>query len=137
MAVTFDHAVRFEEVDAAGIVFFARFFNWCHDAMECFFGGLSGGYVELITKRRIGFPTVHLTADWKAPVRYGDVARVETSVTKIGSTSCTFRHVMTRLRDGVHVATVDQVVVATNLDTMTKLTLPDDARALLEAHRAA
>lgn len=137
MAVVFEHAVRFEEVDAAGIVFFARFFNWCHDAMERFFGDLSGGYVDLITKRRIGFPTVHLTSDWKAPMRYGDVARIETSVTKIGSTSFTFRHVMTRTRDGVRVATVDHVVVATNLDTVTKMPLPDDARELLERHRAA
>ena len=54
MAVVFEHAVRFEEVDAAGIVFFARFFNWCHEAMERFFDAITGGYVDLITRRRVG-----------------------------------------------------------------------------------
>lgn len=137
MAVDYERAVRFEEVDAAGIAFFARFFNWCHEAMERFFDGVEGGYVKLITKRRVGFPAVHLTADWKAPLRYGDVVRITTSVTQIGTTSATFRYVLTRTSDGVHAATIEHVTVATNLDTMTKQPLPDDCRRLLEAHREA
>lgn len=134
MAIAFEHSVRFEEVDAAGIVFFARFFHWCHDAMAHFFAGVPDGYVGLITKRRIGFPTVHVSSDWKAPLRYGDVVRIDTTVTKIGTTSFALRHVMTRTRDEIHVATVHHVVVATRLDTVEKLTLPADVRAVLEAH---
>ena len=77
---TYERAVRFEEVDAAGIAFFARFFNWCHEAMERFFDGVEGGYVGLITRRKVGFPAVHTQADWRAPLRYGDVMRIDTSV---------------------------------------------------------
>ena len=135
MAVVYERPVRFEEVDAAGIAFFARFFNWCHEAMERFFDGVPGGYVDLITRRRIGFPAIHLTADWKTPLRYGDVARIETSVLKVGTTSATLRYTLTRTSDGAHVATIEHVTVATNLDTMTKRPLPDDCRALLELHR--
>lgn len=127
--------VRFEEVDAAGVVFFAHFFGWCHEALERFFDPLPGGYVDLITKRRIGFPSVHLSADWRAPLRYGDVALIAVSVRAIGTTSATFRYVLTRASDNVHVATVDHVTVATDLDTMTKRPLPDDCRALLESQR--
>ena len=134
MAVVYERAVRFEEVDAAGIAFFARFFNWCHEAMERFFDGVPGGYVDLIMRRRVGFPAVHLEADWKAPLRYGDVARIETSIVKIGTTSATLRYVLTRTRDGVHAATIDHVTVSTDLDTMSKRPLPDDCRALLEQH---
>ncbi len=137
MAVEYVRAVRFEEVDAAGIAFFARFFHWCHEAMERFFDGVPGGYVDLITRRRVGFPAVHLEADWKTPLRYGDAAKIETSVTKVGSTSATFRYVLTRVSDGAHVATIEHVTVATDLDTMTKRPLPDDCRALLERHRTA
>ncbi len=136
MSVIYQRPVRFEEVDAAGIAFFARFFNWCHEAMERFFDGVPGGYVGLITKRRVGFPAVHVTADWKAPLRYGDVASIETSVAKIGTTSSTFRYVFTRMADGVHAATIEHVTVTSDLDTMTKLPIPDDCRALLEAHRS-
>jgi 4-hydroxybenzoyl-CoA thioesterase len=135
MPVVYQRAVRFEEVDAAGIAFFARFFNWCHEAMERFFDGVPGGYIDLITRRRVGFPAVHVVADWKSPLRYGDTVRIETSVRKVGTTSATFRYVLERASDGVHVATIEHVTVATDLDTMTKRALPDDCRALLELHR--
>jgi 4-hydroxybenzoyl-CoA thioesterase len=138
MSVVWDRPVGFDETDAAGIVFFARFFHWCHEAMERFFDGVPGGYVELITRRRIGFPTVHATADWKLPFRYGDTTRIETSVVRLGTTSATLRFGLSRLRSGSKVAemaaTIEHVCVATALDTMTKLPVPDDCRALLEAH---
>jgi 4-hydroxybenzoyl-CoA thioesterase len=135
VSVVYERPVKFEEVDAAGIAFFARFFNWCHEAMERFFDQLpSGSYVNLIMKRRIGFPAIHLVADWKAPLRYGDVARIETAVIKVGTTSATFRYVLTRVSDGIMAATIEHTTVATDLDTMTKRPLPDDCRKLLEAH---
>jgi len=52
--------VRFEEVDAAQIVFFPRFLSYCHEAMEELFDGVEGGYVALIRDRRIGVPAVHV-----------------------------------------------------------------------------
>lgn len=129
-----ERAVRFEEVDAAGIVFFGRFLEYCHDAMERFFDGVPGGYVGLITKRRIGFPAVHVEADWRSPLRYGDTMRIEVTVPRVGTSSCTFRYRFTRAGDGAEVATIEHVTVSTALDTMQKLPLPEDCRALLEAH---
>jgi 4-hydroxybenzoyl-CoA thioesterase len=134
--IVHERPVRFEDVDAAGILFFARFLNYCHDAMERVFDGLPGGYVDLITNRRIGFPAVHVDADFHAPLRFGDVAHIETSVSKLGATSCTFRYRFTRARDGVHVATISHVTVCTALDAMTKLPHPPDVRALLDTHLA-
>ncbi len=135
MTALLERAVRFEEVDAAGIVFFARFFEYTHEAMERFFDGLGPqGYVDLIVRRRIGFPAVHVGADFRAPLRYGDVAQIATTVTKVGASSCTFRYAITRASDGADVATVESVVVSTALDTVTKIPLPEDVRALLARH---
>lgn len=131
-----ERAVRFEEVDAAGIVFFGRFLEYCHEAMERFFDDVPGGYVGLITQRRIGFPAVHVEADWKAPLRYGDAMRIEVTVPHVGTTSCTFRYRFTRVGDGAEVASIEHVTVSSALDTMKKLPLPEDCRALLEAHAA-
>jgi 4-hydroxybenzoyl-CoA thioesterase len=132
--VVHERAVRFEEVDAAGIVFFGRFMEYCHEAMERFWGGVPGGYVDLIMRRRIGFPAVHVDASWSAPLRYGDTMRIEVTVLRIGTTSCTFRYRFVRVRDDVEAARIDHVTVATLLDTMTKTPLPDDCLALLGAH---
>lgn len=134
--IDYERPVRFEEVDAAGIVFFGRFSSYCHDAMERFFDGLPGGYAALITERKIGFPAVHVTSDFKAPIRYGDIARITGIVTKLGTTSCHFGFALTRAKDGVDVATMSHVHVCTDLTAMTKLVLPADIRAVLETHRA-
>jgi len=134
--ISLERAIRFEEVDAAGILFFARFLEYCHDGMDRFFAGVPGGYVGLITKRRVGFPAVHVEADFNAPLRYGDTTRIDVTVPRIGTSSCTFRYAFYRVADGAAVAVISHVVVSTNLDTMTKVTLPDDCRALLEAHPA-
>ena len=129
-----ERPVRFEDVDAAGIVFFARFLAYCHDAMERFFDGVPGGYVDLITHRRVGFPTVHVHVDFTAPLRYGDTARIAVEVLAVGTSSTRFRHTLTRAVDDALVARVEQVVVATDLAALKKVPLPPDCRALLQAH---
>ena len=106
--------------------------------MEHFFRHVPGGYVDLITRRRIGFPAVHFRADWRHPFRFGDVARFTIAVARIGSTSVTFRYDVTRLRPGEpdvpHAASFDHVCVATALERMEKVALPDDCRALFAEH---
>jgi 4-hydroxybenzoyl-CoA thioesterase len=128
--------VRFEDVDAAGIVFFARFLNYAHDAMERLFEDLPGGYAALIMQRRIGFPAVHAATDFAAPLRYGDTARIAVTIEKIGRSSCALRYVMTRAGDGVKVASILHVCAVSDLRTVTAIAIPDDMRAVLEAHAA-
>ena len=104
--------------------------------MEYLFDDVAGGYATLIVGRGIGFPAVHVTSDFKAPIRYGDAALVEAAVTKLGATSCHMRFVFSRASDGVAIATASHVHVCTTLATMTKLVIPSDGRAALEQHLA-
>ena len=66
--IVYERPVRFEDVDAANIVFFARFVTYAHEAMEHLFSRLDGGYPGLIVGRRVGFPAVHLDVAFAAPV---------------------------------------------------------------------
>jgi 4-hydroxybenzoyl-CoA thioesterase len=129
------HRVRFEEVDAAGIVYFARFFTWCHDATDDLFGALEGGYVGLVGGRRLGLPAVHVEADYRSPVRFGDVVHLAVSVERLGRSSVHLRFDLTRA-SGEAVATVKHVVALTDLATMRSAPLPDDVRALLSRYEA-
>ena len=130
----FTRAVRFAEVDAAGLVFFPRYHEYCHDALEALFGELPGGYAHLFRARDLGVPTVRLETDFTAPLRFGDVARFEITVERVGRTSLTFRHVIYRAHDRVVAATVRQVVVVARISTLTPVAVPDDIRRLAEAH---
>ena len=135
MAMTYERPVRFQDIDAAGIVFFPRFFTYCHEAMETLFAPLDGGYVRLITERKIGLPAVRVEADFTAPLRYGDVARITITVPHVGITSCTLAYDITRASDGARAASIKHVCVVSDLSRLTKIPIPDDVRAVLEANR--
>src|SRR5689334_17978744 len=80
-------AVRFDDVDAAQIVFFARFLDYCHEALEAVLDAVDGGHARLILERRVGFPAIHIEMDFMAPLRYGDVLDIRVTVPRIGATS--------------------------------------------------
>jgi YbgC/YbaW family acyl-CoA thioester hydrolase len=126
--------VRFDDVDAAQILFFARFFGYCHEAMEALLDGVPGGYAPLVLERRIGFPAVHVEADFVSPLRFGDVAHIAVVVEHIGKSSCRFRYDLTRAEGGGKVATIRHVCVVTDLGRLRAIPIPDDVRALFAAH---
>ena len=126
--------VRFEEVDGAGIVFFAHLVRFAHEAMESFFDPLEGGYVALITQRRLGLPAVRLEADFVAPVRYGDTLCIETTVLRLGKRSAALHYLMRRQADGEVCARMQHVVVITDLAAMKSCDMPEDVRAQFRAH---
>ncbi len=130
--ITYERPVRFEDTDAAGLVFFGRFFGYAHEAMEALFSGLIGGYAHLIIDRKIGFPAVHVDADFKSPLRYGDTARISVDVTKIGNKSTTLRFTFARASDSKHVATVTHTCAVSDLVQLHAIPIPDDVRALLQ-----
>ena len=130
----YERAVHFEEVDAAQILFFARFLGYCHEAMEALFAPLEGGYAHLVTKRKIGLPAVHVEIDFRSPLRYGESVRIGVEVTKIGTKSCTLHYVGNRLSDGGCIAEVTHTCVLSDLVALRGIPIPADVRAILEAH---
>jgi 4-hydroxybenzoyl-CoA thioesterase len=130
----FERPVRFEDVDAARIVFFPRVLAYCHEAMAEMMGTLDGGYAKLVLERGIGLPTVHVDVDFRAPLRFGDVVRVAVTVARVGRSSCTFDMAVSRVRDATLVARVTLVCASSDLTTVRAVALPDDVRRLLESH---
>lgn len=80
--------VRWGDCDPAGIVYFPRFFERFHDAMERWFEvELGMRYDALIMGRRLGLPAVHTEADFRVPCRFGERLVVELRVPRLGRTS--------------------------------------------------
>lgn len=124
--------VRFGDVDHAGIVFYPKFFIYFHEAFERFFDDARIAYERLIGERRIGFPTVHIECDYKAPLKYGDSLDLELSVPRIGNRSAAFRYNGFRHRDGKHAVTALITCACVDMDHFSALDIPADLRALFE-----
>lgn len=132
--IVYERAIKFEEVDAAGIVFFARFLSYAHEAMDHFFAPLEGGYSGLILDRRVGLPAVHVEVSFSSPLRYGDVIRIETTVKKVGNRSAVLRYRMWNTRASVLAAELTHTVVSTDLRVLASCDMPADVRAHLLQH---
>jgi len=127
--------VRFAEIDRAGIVYYPRFFHYFHIAFEEFFDDCVGTpYHDLIDRRRIGFPTVHLECDYRAPLNYGDRLEVRLSVLHLGDSSVKFLYRIHR--EGEEAAAEATVtVVCVDMDSFRPIPVPDDLRAVFERFR--
>ena len=130
----YERTVRFHEVDAAGLLFFPLFFSYAHEGMEGWCGALDGGYARLILQRRVGLPAVALTSEFVAPLRYGDSARVELGVSRLGNRSLTLEYRFRRGSDGEACATISHTVVCTDLDALASRDMPVDLRELATRH---
>jgi 4-hydroxybenzoyl-CoA thioesterase len=86
-------AVRFGDCDPAGIVYFPRYFDFFHQAMETWFPAELGlGYDTFVREHKLGIPSVHSEADFAAPSRFGETIEVHLRVTKLGRSSIEFAY---------------------------------------------
>jgi 4-hydroxybenzoyl-CoA thioesterase len=86
--------VRFADVDHAGIVYYPRFFHYFHLAFEELWRARLGAhaYRDLLDKEKIGFPAVRAACDFHAPLRFGDTADLELSISRMGGKSIEFHY---------------------------------------------
>ena len=135
MIFEFEKKVRFGEIDEAGIVYYPHFFNYYHLAMEEFFERAVGvPYPEVIKGWKVGFPTVHVEADFVKPLKYGDVMLIGVSFTKIGRSSVHVRYRVRRKSDGLHVGEAKITTVCVDMATFRARAIPDELRKIFEQY---
>jgi 4-hydroxybenzoyl-CoA thioesterase len=85
-----EYPIRFSHCDPAGIVYFPRFFDLLHQAMEDWFThALGERFADFIMVRKLGIPTVATKTEFLSPAKFGDMLRIELSVSKLGRSSLT------------------------------------------------
>lgn len=76
--------VEFSETDMAGIAHFANFFRWMesceHDFMRSLGLGVHGALSGELAGREYGFARVHASCDYRRPVRFEQLMRIELTV---------------------------------------------------------
>jgi 4-hydroxybenzoyl-CoA thioesterase len=124
--------VRFGDIDQAGVVYYPRFLHYFHVAMEEFFSAEVGmDYARVLLDHRFGFPAVHLEADFRRPLRYGDEIDVEVRVVRIGEASVDWRYFVYRVGEAEPAALGQVVTAGIDLDSFTSRPIPDWLRSAL------
>ena len=126
MKFTRDVIIRFEHCDAAGIIFYPRFFGLVNETVEDWFASLGHSFKSLHIDDRKGVPTVRFECEFVGPVRIGDMLHQQLGVDSIGNSSLNLKHIAS-IGDRT-VARFDQTIVFTDLATMKAEPWPADLR---------
>jgi 4-hydroxybenzoyl-CoA thioesterase len=130
--------VVFSDIDNAGIVYYPRFLHYFHLALEEFFEHELGvEYADVLHERNLSLPTVHVEADFRRKLRFGDRIEMEVLVYKIGRSSVTWGYRGYRTGEVEElVVEGSNVVVCMRSDTSEKMAVPDWLREGLTAYKA-
>jgi YbgC/YbaW family acyl-CoA thioester hydrolase len=79
-AFAVDRDVRFQDVDAAGIIFYPRVLEYFHDAYVEFLAHHGHPLPDVLREGRWAAPLRHAEADYFRPMRFGD--RIEVALTR-------------------------------------------------------
>lgn len=128
---TCERDVLFQDIDAAGIVFFARLFDYCHDAFFAFLGSRGLSMAKVMRDGVWGSPLAHAEADYAAPLRFGDRVRVEIVGVELRTTSM---RVTSRVVDSTGKIACSAILVHVFVDRATgrPCNVPADAREALK-----
>jgi 4-hydroxybenzoyl-CoA thioesterase len=130
--------VRFDHVDFARIVYYPRLFAYCHIVFEDFFASEAGiTYADMLQKRKIGFPVVSTKADFRSPLRFGDICRISMEAIHIGKRSLGCRYRLYLGETDRLCAQIEVTAATINMADFTPVDLPDDLRLLFGKHLAA
>lgn len=125
--------VRFQEVDSAGIVFFARVFEYHHDAYEAWMRSIGFPLDPTVKDRHHMLPLAHAEADYHAPILLGQEVEVRLRVAAVGTTSFTMASWI-GTSAGEDLATVRTVHVCIDRGSKRPVHLPDPFRDVLLHH---
>jgi YbgC/YbaW family acyl-CoA thioester hydrolase len=126
--------VRFQDIDAAGILFYARAFEYLHDAYAALLEARGIDLPAVIRERRWGAPLAHAEADFKAPMRYGDRVVVAILRGAVGTTSLKVFYEVRAEDDPAHVHCTGMTThVFIDLSTFATRNVPDEIRSLFDA----
>ena len=132
-------AVRFQEVDAAGIVFFARLFDYASDAL---FAAFEAGGIDLsrmFEAPDVVTPVKRAAALYVAPLRFGDAVEIVAVAARIEETQYALGWRVERVEHStpeptrVPAAVVEVAHVAVDPATFRRTALPERYAAALRA----
>ncbi|WP_066735893.1 thioesterase family protein [Cupriavidus sp. D384] len=128
--------IRFKHCDAAGIVFYPRYFEMLNDFVEDWFAdALDWPFGVMHGAAHAGIPTAELQCRFEAPSRLGELLTRELRVTHIGRSSFAVEIRFAGPDGGTRMA-IAQRLVCVDTREMTSQPLPDPVRTAMGRYLA-
>ena len=122
--------IPFQDIDAAGILFFAHLFRYAHETYERFMSAHDHSLAEILKNGEYLLPLVHAEADYKQPLRYGESITIELNVKRLGDSSFTLQYHCLDSAGKVR-AVIETVHVTLDASQKRPIPIPDSLRTVL------
>jgi len=115
------HRVEFADTDMAGIIHFASYFRYMEVTEHAFFRSLGFSVTTRTPEIQVGWPRVHVSCDFKRPLRFEDEVEVHLQVREKREKSLTYDFAFRKVGDasGAEVAHGSLTVVCVAVDPET------------------
>jgi acyl-CoA thioester hydrolase len=123
--------IRYGECDAQKVVFNSRYAEYVDLATTEFLRAI--GFGEAVIDGSLDYQLVRQTIEWKSPARFDQVLELSVYAKQLGNTSFTLATEFRIAGNERIIATGETVYVLVDPNTLTKIVLPQDFRAALEA----
>jgi 4-hydroxybenzoyl-CoA thioesterase len=132
--VIFTHrvVVRFGQVDAAGIVYYPRYFEMLNDVVEAWFADALDEPFPRLVAQGTGVPLVSCSVQFVAASRLGDELEMRLSATRLGRSSFDLRVECWGAGQNRFRAELRHAMVS--LNPLVSVPLPDPLRARINAY---
>ncbi len=135
-AFAVERDVRFQDVDAAGIVFFPRLLEYCNDVLVAWFAEVGLPLAQALAEGEWGAPVRSCHGEFLKPLRFGDRTEVALVRAATDDTEIALGFRIARLRDGVVAAVAETRHVVLEPRSFTRRPVPEALRKALEPFTA-
>ncbi|MDJ0736114.1 MAG: thioesterase family protein [Nostocaceae cyanobacterium] len=133
MSFTYHRTVRFQDTDAAGVVYFANILTICHEAYEESLAASGIDIQQFFTNPSVAFPIVHANVDFFRPLSCGEKLVVSLNPQKISDDKFEINYEI--IVNEMVVAKAITRHVCIDASVRKKRNLPEEAKKWLEINR--
>jgi YbgC/YbaW family acyl-CoA thioester hydrolase len=123
--------VRFQEVDAAGIIFYPVVLEYCHDVYVELLDKHGTPLAKALEQREWAAPIRHAEADYFVPLRFGDVIEVSLALAHVEPTEVTLGFRVVLSATGTVTAVAQTVHTFVALPGFKRCEIPEAVRTAL------
>jgi len=132
-SLTLRRRITWGDLDALGIVFYPRYYEWIDEASHIFFDKIGLNLGRLLKEREIIFALVETGCHYFRPGRYHDEIEIITELKELGEKTLTLRHEIRLSGDEVLLEGYEKRICVRRLEgtNFEAVPIPEDVLAVL------
>jgi len=123
---TYDRVVRFQDTDAAGVVYFANVLSICHEAYEAWLAAIGINLKEFFSGKTIAIPIVHAEINFLQPMFCGETYTIQLMPVRLNHYKFKLSYVIVSSQGDDRISQATTLHLCIDPQTRTRIPLPSE-----------